>query len=101
MITCSKHLIAAPKLKDLLKELCSKVAHKWENIGVMLEIEEGLLSKVKEDNKGDSSGCLREMFKIWLKKTDPPPAWLAVINALEDLGEHQLAESLSKKYSKT
>jgi hypothetical protein len=64
-----------PKLNDLFKELCQKVADKWENIGLLLDIEEGRLSKVKSDNNNISDNCLREMLKIWTKKVDPKPSW--------------------------
>ena len=89
-----------PTLKDLLKELYSTVADKWEDIGIMLEIEEGLLNRVKADNPGDSSSCLREMLKIWLKVYPPQkkPSWSAIVEALKVLSEGSLAHQIGDKY---
>ena len=86
-----------PKLRDLLKVLCKTVAHKWGNIGAMLEIEEGKLNKVKSDN-ANSDDCLREMLNLWLKKVDSKPSWSSMADALEDLGEESLAEHIRAKY---
>ena len=92
--------VESPGLKHLLKELGSKVASQWETIGIMLDIEEGLVDNIKADYKGDSNGCLREMFKVWLKRTNPEPTWSAVVSAVEVLGDQKLAKDLSDKYCK-
>ena len=89
---------AVPTLPDLLKELLSKVASKWENIGILLGIDDGPLSKIKADNHGESGDCLREMLRVWLKKVDPPPSWNLLVDALKSLGEEKLAQELRKKY---
>jgi hypothetical protein len=89
---------AVPTLPYLLKELFSKVASNWENIGVLLEIDDGLLSKIKADNHGESGNCLREMLRVWLKKVDPPPSWSLLVDALKSLGEEKLARELSERY---
>ena len=90
-----------PKLKDLLKELNKKVAAKWHNLGIMLEIDDGELSKVKSDNAGNCDDCLREMLKIWLKKIDPKPSWSSMAEVLKDLGEESFAEHIRKTYCST
>lgn len=64
----------------------------------MLEVEEGLLKNIKVDYKS-CDDCLREMLRAWLKRINPQPTWSAIITAIDDLGEHQLAEDLRKKYS--
>jgi hypothetical protein len=87
-------------MKALLTELYNTVADKWEDIGIMLEIEEGQLNKVKSDNAG-SGDCLREMLKIWLKRVDPKPSWSSMAEALEVLREQSLAEHIRKSYCST
>jgi hypothetical protein len=42
--------------------------------------------------------CLREMLSVWLKSVDPPPTWSVLIEALEDIGERQLAISLKSQF---
>ena len=87
---------SVPTLKLLLKELY-KIADKWEEIGIHLEVGVDLLDKVKSENDGDSKKCLRELLKI-LVKMDPLPSWTDVVEALESLEEEELAQRLKDKY---
>lgn len=80
----------------MLKELWD-VSHSWENIGIMLDIEEGQLRKIKADNR-HSDHCLREMLRIWFKNPTSPPTWSALIAAIENAGEKKLAKELKEKY---
>ena len=86
-----------PTLKLLLKELY-KIADKWEEIGIHLEIDVNLLDKVKSENNGDSKKCLREMLKILVKEVDLLPSWTDIVEALECLEEEELAQKLKDKY---
>ena len=86
-----------PKLKHLLKEL-KVVASDWEYIGIELEIEDSNLKQVKSDNPGDSRACLREMLRIWLSGADPRPSWPAVVEALNNLGQIDIAQHIRTKY---
>ena len=91
-----------PKLKDLLTELLTKVASNWENIGIMLDIEDGQLKSIKADQGSNSSSCLREMLRIWLTQVEPSaPTWLAMANAIERAGDPGLARDLKAKYCRT
>ena len=91
-----------PKLKDLLTELLTKVASKWENIGTMLNIEEGQLNSIKADQGNDSASCLRKMLQIWLTQVEPSaPTWLAMAKAIESAGDPGLARDLKAKYCRT
>ena len=90
-------LQSSPTLKQLLKELHSKAAD-WEDMGIQLDINDGELKQLKSDNRGDSKACLREMLRIWLKKVDPHPSWSAIAEAIEDIGDKQLAQELRSKY---
>ena len=87
-----------PGLSTLLRELFKKVDSKWENIGILLEIESHNLESIKTAEHHNTQNCLREMLKIWLKMINPPPSWSAITNALECLGEEQLASDLRSKY---
>ena len=77
------------------------MAGKWEVIGIMLDIDDGELSKVKSDNVGNSGNCLQEMLKIWVKKVDPKPSWSSMADTLDDVGEESLAEHIRKTYCST
>ena len=87
-----------PTLKLLSKELYGKVASKWEDIGIQLDIDDGLLSEVKANYHGDSASSLREMLRIWLKKSNPEPSWNDIVEALECLREEKLSQELNEKY---
>ena len=87
-----------PTIKPLIKELYNTVANKWEDIGILLDIEDGQLAKVKADNLMNSGNCLREMLRIWLKKVDPQPSWTNLIDSLNALGEEKLAQTLKDRY---
>ena len=87
-----------PKLKDLLTELLAKEAGNWQNIGIMLEIEDGELKRIKADHGNDSASCLREMLQIWLSRIDPSPTWSAMAGTMELLGKTELARDLRTKY---
>ena len=87
-----------PSLKDLFKEL-KQVASKWKNIGVMLEIDSGVLDNIEADNPKNCENCLREMLKVWLKQSvDPAPSWQGIIEVLDVLGEPKLARELKQRY---
>ena len=92
-----KRLRVTPTFNTLLKELSSKVSHDWEDIGVLLNLEQGELSAIKSDHQ-QSKKCFREMLKLWLKQVNPPPMWSTMIEALDILDHESLAGDLKKKY---
>ena len=87
-----------PKLRDLLTELLTKVASKWENIGIMLDLEQGQLNTVKADHGSDSESYLRGMLQVWLSQVEPLPTWSAMAQAIENVGHPDLAKHLRTKY---
>ena len=76
--------------------LYHKVADKWYHIGIQLEVPEGILDSTAQQSNPQS--CLMEMLKVWLKRVDPPATWSAIADAVEFLGEEQLARDLRQKY---
>ena len=83
-------------MKDLMATLYHKVADKWKVIGVHLKISN--LTSIATKHHDDPHLCLLEMLEVWLKRVDPPPTWLAIIEAVEFLGEQQLGRELRMKY---
>ena len=88
-------------LPNLLTELYKK-ASEWENIGVLLKIDDGDLKRVRLDYK-DSGSCLREMLRDWLKKCnhDNQLSWQHICDALQVLGDEKLADEIRVKYNIT
>ena len=65
----------------------------------MLRLKPSDLDAIAEDNQKNSSKCLLEMLKLWLKNTyEPRPAWSAIVQALEKIKEDRLAKDICKKY---
>lgn len=90
--------IGKPKLRNLMRELRSKAAD-WEDIGVELQVDDGELRQIRQDRPSDSTGCLRELFRKWLTQTSPEPSWATIAEALEHLGDEDLARALRSKYA--
>ena len=87
-----------PELKDLIKELYARASDKWEDIGILLGIESGKLDAIKAAESRVPQSCLREMLKTWLKRVSPPPSWAAIAEAIDLLGDQNLADYLRTKY---
>ena len=90
-----------PILKDLIDAFYHKVSDKWKVIGVLLEIPKGTLSHIAQKYRDESQNCLVEMLGMWLEQVHPPPTWVAIIEAVEFLGEKQLGKELRDKYCST
>ena len=71
------------------------MANEWEDIGIQLELEEGLLRQIKSDNADECRACLREMLRAWLSRVAPPPSWSAMADALDTLGHQYIASQLT------
>ena len=91
-------LVPVPDLKDLMDALYHMVADKWEPIGIYLHLSMATLKVIAAECQHDPHKCLIGMLEVWLKRVDPPPAWSAIIEAVEFLGEEQLARELKEKY---
>ena len=88
---------SVPTLKLLHRELY-KIADKWEDIGIQLDIDVKLLDKVNSENGGDSKKCLKEMLKMLVNNEDLQPSWTDLVEALWYLEEEALAQQLKDKY---
>ena len=58
----------------------------------------GKLAGIAEKFQRDPHICLLDMIETWLKRVNPPPTWVAIIEAVEFLGEEQLGKELREKY---
>ena len=86
-----------PTLKKLVKELRQKAAD-WEDIGIQLDVDDGDLQLIKSNNAGNNSSCLRDMLRKWLTQTSPERSWITIVEAVEFLGDKELARKLRCKY---
>jgi len=95
-----QNLNQKPKLKDLLEELV-KISHKWYDLGVRLELEEGTLKIINSNHPENARHRLSEMLSTWLK-AEPRATWCTLCAALrsETVDEEELASNLMAKYVK-
>jgi len=93
-----KTLVGQGDLKSLHHELHS-VSDKWYSFGVQLGVSIENLKCIRRENLSISE-CLLEVLTSWLKCTDPPHTWKALVKALESspIEEKTLAQQLRDKY---
>ena len=86
----------------LVLEATHKARTKWYNVGLKLGVESHTLDSIKAEFN-DPIECLREVFKPWLKGTNPRATWRALIDALRSclIGEDKLADQLEAKFCAT
>ena len=78
----------------LVKELSGEVSADWEDIGLMLGLNQGSLNSIKGNYPSQCKKCFREMIKLWLKQIRPLPSWSAIAEVIEVLEYESLAQKL-------
>lgn len=68
------------------------IAAQWYNIGTLLNIPDGTLARIRHDEKDIGTNCLRVMLTEWLKRTDPPPTWIELADAVKLFDESKAEE---------
>ena len=69
-------------LPDAFRALCP-LAYDWQNIGILLNLENNSLKEIDINCKGKARDCLREMLSLWLVRAIPPPTWEELAEAVE------------------
>ena len=73
------------------------MTHKWYQLGLAIEIPKDTLDKYSEYSPSE---CIVEVLDYWLRNqpNHQIPTWRDVANILEEIGFHQLAESILNVY---
>ena len=85
-----------PEYLDLLNKVATRVRHKWEEIGLQLQIDRSYLVstwRIKQDV------CyFADIFDVWKRSGSPPYTWATIFNVLRApiVGEVQLAHELEE-----
>jgi len=84
------------ELRDVYEELIN-ISHKWFDLGLRLELEEGKLETIELANHNKPQHCLRAMLSTWLKQ-DSRPRWQFLCAALRSktVGENNLVNDRGK-----
>ena len=87
------------KLMDVYEELID-ISHKWFDLGLRLELEEGKLEAIELANHNKPQNCLRAVLSMWLKQ-DSRHTWQFLCAALRSktVGENKLANTIEAKYT--
>ena len=83
-----------PSQQELLKHV--KTA-KWYRLGLELKLDEDNLALIEEDHRLDSPGALKKVFRTWLDECEDP-TWLAMVNALREVGDRRRAKDIEEKF---
>ena len=104
---CYKELILANGLAVVLQLLRRHgySGTSYYELGLYLGLISATLDNIKENNKGDVSGCLRECLKAWLQKADSVqdkgrPTIYSLVSALRELGENGVADGIEDEIQK-
>ena len=69
----------------------------YYDLGLYLGLSSDTLDAIKENNKGDIDGCLRDCLTKWLQEPDEEkggPTIYLLVTALRELGENAIAERI-------
>ena len=81
-----------PDLKDLQ-------VSDWYRLGLALNLGYYDLERIDQDFQENRRGKRLKMFDLWLK-TQPDPSYEQLIQALHEIGDETVANSLYEKYGK-
>ena len=87
-----------PTEKQLMIELRNTVASEWRPIGTFLEIPTEEMSIIADRHRGDPQKCLMAMLAVWLPRTNPPPCWPDIADAVDFVGRPDVAQVIRQKY---
>ena len=94
-------LESKPELSDLMDEIAAKIPGKWRDVGLRLELDQGVLDGIALTNQGNTNHCHSDVFTRWknLNSTTHPYTWSTVVQALESetVGEKLLANKIKNE----
>lgn len=92
------HAIIPFTVSFLYKKLhCTTVPSRWKELGVLLNIEKGILDSTGALRQLNPYHCLMDILDMWLKRVEPPPCLDDLIKALQFLQEEKVAHELKEQ----
>ena len=79
-----------------------EIAHKWRDIGQLLDIPHGMLEGISMKYQHDPKECCRSVLAKWLENppSDYPPIWQGLFDLLEDSQLGQVVTELKTALAK-
>ena len=87
-----------PKLKDLCRHVVKQAAHKWRDLGELLELESYKMEMTAFNHSHDIDMCCMDVLMTWLDTT-PNASWNQLIRALRSVQLNYLADQLEEMLS--
>jgi hypothetical protein len=85
-----------PQLAKAFK-LLIPIAEEWQNIGILLGVEDDTLTSIAADGKLKKDiDRLREILRLWISQEDPVPSWEALAEAVEPFSDEVVAKVKSQ-----
>ena len=91
-----------PKLKDIYKYVKPFAAHKWDEIGLELEVvdEDGRdLDRIKEECKGDKEDCFKKIMTLWVQSEESTliRTWKVLLDCLRVLNLNEAVQTVESR----
>ncbi len=83
-----------------MKQLNNEVAPytiQWKQIATNLDIHTAEIDHISRD-QDTVRDCFREVFKRWRNQMKPPFNWKTMVDVLDAIGEHCLANTLRERH---
>ena len=88
-------------IADLVKvNRCLKNVNNWQYLGLELGLLYPTLERIDEEQRGVIEECKMKMLAAWLQQQDSVtdngvPSWLTLKTALVNIGENELADTIT------
>ena len=86
-------------IKDLMHHL-EDIVERWYQLGVQLDVPISKLNEIRCNNSSDVYQCKLLMLQEWQRRPTLKPSWCTLVDALCNMKENTVAESISQHFSK-
>ena len=90
-----------PELSDLMNEVAAKIPGKWQDVGLQLGMDKGVLDGIALISPGNNNHCYTNVFSRWKNQNlaTHPYTWSTVVHVLKSpaVGQNRLAGEIKNK----
>ena len=86
-------------IKDLMHHL-EDIVKGWYQLGVELGLPISKLEEIECNNSSNVLRCKLLMLQEWQRQPTLKPSWCTLVDALHNMKENAVAESISQHFSK-
>ena len=87
------------RIKDLMHQL-EDIVKCWYQLGVELGLPISKLDEIECNNSSNVLRCKLLMLQEWQRRPTLKPSWCTLVDALHNMKENTVAESISQHFSK-